>query len=323
MDSYSMMDDSFATWFPPQTEEGFVGHMHHVQENVATTAPAPVAAPVPAQAPAQSNNLAIDFEDEDALLMRSIDDLLVDDNIFGDVIGAPANEDPYHQAYGQPQFAQHHDMHMHQHQHQQHYQTEAYWELPASPSSDVTRTQSPTPEFLEESFGSNQQQMPSRKRKRASAALALELFADEDTDHTDADEDDEEYKPPSAATSTTNKTASRAPKVRRVMPGTSEFKRANGPSISPTASSTTSKKTSTATANKDEKPKQRTLTSKYRGVCWYKRTQRWVAQIKIRGRRKHVGYYKVEMDAKRAYDLAVAKLAANPNIDLSELTNVL
>jgi len=64
---------------------------------------------------------------------------------------------------------------------------------------------------------------------------------------------------------------------------------------------------------------RRELTSSYRGVCWYKRTQRWVAQIKVKGVRKHIGYFRNELDAKNAYDAAMEKIAQNPDRDLNEL----
>ena len=47
--------------------------------------------------------------------------------------------------------------------------------------------------------------------------------------------------------------------------------------------------------------KARPLTSKYKGVCWYKRTKRWVVQVKLHGIREHVGYFQDELEAARAY----------------------
>jgi hypothetical protein len=64
---------------------------------------------------------------------------------------------------------------------------------------------------------------------------------------------------------------------------------------------------------------ERQLTSSFRGVCWYKRTQRWVVQIKIRGVRVHIGYYKDEVEAAKTYERVVKKVAANPDIDRAEL----
>jgi hypothetical protein len=50
---------------------------------------------------------------------------------------------------------------------------------------------------------------------------------------------------------------------------------------------------------------KRQPTSSYRGVCWYKRTKRWVVQIKVNGLRRHVGYFKDELTAAIAYDKAL------------------
>ena len=52
--------------------------------------------------------------------------------------------------------------------------------------------------------------------------------------------------------------------------------------------------------------------SKYIGVCWKKREQRWAAQIRLDGKNKGLGTYKMAEDAARAYDNALigAGLAA-------------
>ena len=42
--------------------------------------------------------------------------------------------------------------------------------------------------------------------------------------------------------------------------------------------------------------------SKYLGVYWYTRDKCWRAQIKINGKRYHLGYFKEETDAAKAYD---------------------
>jgi hypothetical protein len=47
--------------------------------------------------------------------------------------------------------------------------------------------------------------------------------------------------------------------------------------------------------------------SKYRCVRWYKRTSRWVVQVRINGERKHVGYFDKEEDAAAAYHVALEK----------------
>ncbi|GBG35111.1 Hypothetical Protein FCC1311_113342 [Hondaea fermentalgiana] len=50
------------------------------------------------------------------------------------------------------------------------------------------------------------------------------------------------------------------------------------------------------------------LTSPFKGVCWYKRTKKWVVQVKIRGYRQHVGYFDDEVKAAEAYKAALAKI---------------
>jgi len=40
----------------------------------------------------------------------------------------------------------------------------------------------------------------------------------------------------------------------------------------------------------------------YKGVCWHKQTQKWVAKIWIDGKQIHLGYFIIEEDASRAYD---------------------
>ena len=67
-----------------------------------------------------------------------------------------------------------------------------------------------------------------------------------------------------------------------------------------------SKKLKTRTETKTSSNRQ--LTSQFKGVCWYKRTQKWVVQIKVKGVRKHVGYFNDEHVAGEAYLMAVAKV---------------
>lgn len=38
-------------------------------------------------------------------------------------------------------------------------------------------------------------------------------------------------------------------------------------------------------------------TSLFRGVCWYKTKNKWLAYIEIRGKREHLGYFENELDA--------------------------
>ena len=48
--------------------------------------------------------------------------------------------------------------------------------------------------------------------------------------------------------------------------------------------------------------KPKGCTSKYRGVSWFLRDKLWVAQCRIDGKGNHIGRYKDEEDAARAYD---------------------
>lgn len=52
-------------------------------------------------------------------------------------------------------------------------------------------------------------------------------------------------------------------------------------------------------------PNEPKITSKHRGVCWYKRTKKWVVQTKVNGKRVHVGYFDDEEKAAEAYKNAV------------------
>ncbi len=47
--------------------------------------------------------------------------------------------------------------------------------------------------------------------------------------------------------------------------------------------------------------KRKNLSSKYIGVSWKKRTNKWCAQIKINGKVKHLGYFTNEEDAYKCY----------------------
>lgn len=66
------------------------------------------------------------------------------------------------------------------------------------------------------------------------------------------------------------------------------------------------------TRQKNLRNKHRTYgTSKFIGVCWFKQTSKWHAQIKVDGKRKHLGYHSDEESAARAYDAAA--LAIDPD----------
>ena len=49
--------------------------------------------------------------------------------------------------------------------------------------------------------------------------------------------------------------------------------------------------------------------SKYNGVFWYPQTKKWRALLKLpNGKLRHIGYYKKEINAARAYDLVVREI---------------
>jgi hypothetical protein len=48
--------------------------------------------------------------------------------------------------------------------------------------------------------------------------------------------------------------------------------------------------------------------SQYTGVTWFKRDSKWLSQIFINGKRKHLGYYNTEIEASNAYQNALKEL---------------
>lgn len=53
---------------------------------------------------------------------------------------------------------------------------------------------------------------------------------------------------------------------------------------------------------------RRNSSSKYKGVSWYKKSNKWVARIKVDGKDKHLGYFASEEEAALAYNKAVMQL---------------
>ncbi len=49
-------------------------------------------------------------------------------------------------------------------------------------------------------------------------------------------------------------------------------------------------------------------TSKYKGVSWCKRDKKWITQIRLNGKLMHIGYFKNELDAAKAYDKTAKEL---------------
>ena len=56
-----------------------------------------------------------------------------------------------------------------------------------------------------------------------------------------------------------------------------------------------------------DKAQVNNTSSKYRGVTWVERLNRWVASIKVKNKQSHLGCYGSEVDAAIAYDTAAAQ----------------
>lgn len=52
-------------------------------------------------------------------------------------------------------------------------------------------------------------------------------------------------------------------------------------------------------------------TSKYVGVTWHKKLNKWKAQINVNGKVKHIGYYIKEKEAAQAYQKELTKINKN------------
>jgi hypothetical protein len=51
--------------------------------------------------------------------------------------------------------------------------------------------------------------------------------------------------------------------------------------------------------------------SKYRGVSWHKQSNKWVAQIKIDGKVKHLGLFDCQIKASETYQKALKEILCN------------
>ena len=60
--------------------------------------------------------------------------------------------------------------------------------------------------------------------------------------------------------------------------------------------------------NSMNRAKQANTTSKYKGVCFRKKENKWVANIMLNGRRKHIGYFTNEKEAGRKYNESAIEL---------------
>jgi hypothetical protein len=64
---------------------------------------------------------------------------------------------------------------------------------------------------------------------------------------------------------------------------------------------------STGENNKNRRKMRGNFSSKYKGVFWNERRKRWFARINVDGKLIHIGSFKKEKDAARAYDAAAKK----------------
>lgn len=60
----------------------------------------------------------------------------------------------------------------------------------------------------------------------------------------------------------------------------------------------------TISQNAGNRRKQSGTVSRYKGVCWASREQRWRDTIRVQGKRISLGYFDAEAEAARAYDAA-------------------
>ena len=65
---------------------------------------------------------------------------------------------------------------------------------------------------------------------------------------------------------------------------------------------------STISQNNFNKDKLKTNTTGYKGVSWHKRHQKYIAQIIIKGKRTHLGYFEKAQDASQVYEQKAKEL---------------
>ena len=64
----------------------------------------------------------------------------------------------------------------------------------------------------------------------------------------------------------------------------------------------------TRSQNLANRGSQENNTSGYKGVCWNKKLQKWIAKICIKGETIHIGCFIDKFEAARAYNIAAGRL---------------
>ena len=59
--------------------------------------------------------------------------------------------------------------------------------------------------------------------------------------------------------------------------------------------------------SRNKKKSSRPCSSKYKGVCWHKKSLKWQAEVMFEKKRIHLGSFLNEVDAAKAYDEAAKK----------------
>jgi hypothetical protein len=65
----------------------------------------------------------------------------------------------------------------------------------------------------------------------------------------------------------------------------------------------------TASESSRHRRKQRTpSSSRFIGVCWHRTNKKWIANVQVNGKRRHLGYFTSEEDAAAARDAVIEKM---------------